>query len=191
MIVPVPIINHKRQHVGKKYDGDVKFTTGETTSTSIPRMLYVPQSMHNTLANMKSGLRDNQLNLDRPNQINVNTSHNYHQRLRHINQLVLNYNEEDRFLYLYGTYLWYLFDEPGIADVDFPRWCLEVYTKHERINDLYAAQDVEKNSIDSNHEYERILGIANGVIGIHSKNSQPVGSEFLRFWHHECAIRYS
>ena len=34
-----------------KNDGDVKFTTGETTST-IPRMLYVPQSMHNTLANV-------------------------------------------------------------------------------------------------------------------------------------------
>ena len=130
------------------------------------RMLYVPKSVQNTLTNMKLGLRDNELNLDRSNQMNVITNHNYHQSLRHFNQIVLNYNEEDRFLYLYGTYLWYLFEKPATAFMDFPRWCLHVYTKHESINDLYAAQDV-KNSIDSNHEYERILGIANGVVGIH------------------------
>ena len=94
-------------------------------------------------------------------------------------------------LYLYGTYLWYLFEKPATVFMDFPRWCLDVYTKHESINDLYTAQGDEKNIIDSNHGYERILRIAKGLIGKHPKNSQPVGSEFSDSWQHECVIRYS
>ena len=164
----------------KQYDGDVKFTTDETTSASLPRMLYVPKSVQNTLTNMKSGLRDNELNLNRPNQINVTTNHNYHQRLRHFNQLVLNYNEEDRFLYLYGTYLWYLFEKPEQHSWTFLGGAWMFTLNMKALMTCIPLKDVEKNIIDSNHGYERILRIAKGLIGKHPKNSQPVG-EFLRF----------
>ena len=59
---------------------------------------------------------------------------------------------------IYGTCL----KTPAKAYVDFPRWCLEVYQNHERINDLYAAQEGEENTVNSHHGYEEILGLVRG-----------------------------
>ena len=49
VIVPVPITNHKRQHIAQTYGGFVKNTAIEKTGNSLSSMLYVPQSVQDVL----------------------------------------------------------------------------------------------------------------------------------------------
>ena len=172
IIIPVATVSHKRQHLEKDNDSDGNNGNNKTENSSKKgeEINYIPNSLDGTLANMARGLRDHSSS-GTENRNNNQTDNGreenlglFEGKLKDMNQAILSYNDEDRFLYLYSTYLRRVsnlnLSEVERWSIDFPRWCLLQLKKQLVVNNDYIQrQKMEKDIREINNAEKRNMEI--------------------------------
>jgi hypothetical protein len=176
VIIPVATISHKRQHLDKKsknQDSSINNKNSEDSDNFNENNL-IPNTFDKTLSNMKLGLRDNYCHNSIDNTLNGNGEinvENFNEKLKDMNQSILRYNEQDRFLYFYSTYLRKLSSSEYVSSsvANFPKWCNDSLKLHVDINTNYIArQNMERDpEIDNSKlpypiDFDWIARIATG-----------------------------